>query len=318
VQLFFILSGCGLAVSYLRGNERFLVGEWVRRRFRKIVLPYWIIVAGTFILANVASLGMGNDAGAYSWLSLLAYLSFTRNHYEPSQGMNPSLWFIPVIICLYALFPILMRILKKYGISRLLILAGLIMYGSITLFEFSGYTITHQNAIFLFFLLDFAIGMVVGYVWFTKPDGFDRLLGTKSFFLGFGFYALSYAATQLWKYGDRYNDALTGAGLFLMTISLWSFVRRKTGGKLDSVASEVSRVSYMMYLIRVPLILYVLKPLLGRTTSLPLNPLLALVSSGFFIFVVFLLARFLYGPVMSLSLGQTWFTAEARRAQEGS
>ena len=183
VQLFFILSGCGLAVSYLRRNERFLLGEWAGGRFRKIVLPYWIMVVGTFVLANAASLGMGNDA-----------------------------------------------------------------------------------------------------------------------------------ATQLWKYGDRYNDALTGAGLFLMTISLWSFVRRKTGGKLDSVASEVSRVSYMMYLIRVPLILYVLKPLLGRTTSLPLNPLLALVSSGFFIFVVFLLARFLYGPVMSLSLGQTWFTAEARRA----
>lgn len=153
VQLFFVLSGCGLAVSYLKKGEPFLLGEWIRRRFRKIVLPYWIIVAGTFALANLASFEFGNQAASYSWLSLLAYILFMRNHYEPSRSMNPSLWFMPVIIGLYVLFPLLMRFLKRYGISRLLILAGLVTYGSITLFEFSGYHIDHQNAIFLFYLL---------------------------------------------------------------------------------------------------------------------------------------------------------------------
>jgi peptidoglycan/LPS O-acetylase OafA/YrhL len=72
VQLFFVLSGCGLAVSYLKAREPFFLGQWIRRRFRKVVLPYWIIVAGTFALANMASLGSDNQAGSYSWVSFLA------------------------------------------------------------------------------------------------------------------------------------------------------------------------------------------------------------------------------------------------------
>jgi peptidoglycan/LPS O-acetylase OafA/YrhL len=301
VQLFFILSGCGLAVSYLTKGKSFSLREWVQRRFRKTVVPYWIIVGCTFVLANLSFYFAGKSAGSYSWLSLLAYLSFTRNHYEPCEGMNPSLWFMPVIIGLYALFPLLMKFLMKYGIGRFLILTSLITYASITLFEFSGYEIEHQNAIFLFYLLDFTMGMVIGYMWSNRPDSFAWLLGAKSFFLGIAFYGLSFAIIELWKHGDLYNDALTGAGLFLMGISLWNLVRLKLGERLESIVHEVSRVSYVMYLIHVPLILYIIRPSLERTTRVPFNPVISLGLSGVFAFVVFLLARVLYPPIMRIT-----------------
>jgi peptidoglycan/LPS O-acetylase OafA/YrhL len=45
VHLFFILSGCGLTVSYFRkGSVSWR--EWAKRRFRKIGVPYLIIDDG--------------------------------------------------------------------------------------------------------------------------------------------------------------------------------------------------------------------------------------------------------------------------------
>jgi peptidoglycan/LPS O-acetylase OafA/YrhL len=301
VQLFFVLSGCGLAISYMKRKEHFLLGKWALRRFQKIVLPYWIIVACTFGLANLASFEFGDQVASYGWPTLLAYLSFTRNHYEPGWSMNVSMWFMPVIIGLYVFFPILMRFLKKFGMGWLLILTAIITYGSINLLEYEGYKIGHQNAIFLFFLLDFAMGMVIGYMRSTRADSFARLIGAKSFFLGLGFYGLSFAIIEIWEHGDLYNDTLTGLGLFLMGISMWDFAWQKLSDSMNSIADEVSRVSYLMYLIHVPLILYIIRPVLERTTRLPFNPVISLGLSGVFAFMVFIVARLIYRPVMAIA-----------------
>ena len=55
VHLFFVLSGVGLTISYFR-SENFSWRAWVKRRFWKIVAPYWIIVALTFFISNIASI----------------------------------------------------------------------------------------------------------------------------------------------------------------------------------------------------------------------------------------------------------------------
>ena len=52
VHLFFILSGCGLTVSYFKRGD-FSWKDWARRRVTRIIIPYWVIVSVTFLLANL-------------------------------------------------------------------------------------------------------------------------------------------------------------------------------------------------------------------------------------------------------------------------
>ena len=78
VHLFFILSGCGLTISYF-GRVPVSWQEWTKKRFKKIVFPYLIIVSLTFVLANSANFIFPNTVETgYSPISLLTYLTFTR------------------------------------------------------------------------------------------------------------------------------------------------------------------------------------------------------------------------------------------------
>jgi peptidoglycan/LPS O-acetylase OafA/YrhL len=300
VHLFFLLSGCGLAVSYFQ-SEKWSWSAWTHRRFRKIVVPYWIVTTGTFVLANIVLYATGKSEKVYSWGSLFSYLTFTRNHYEAAWEMNPTLWFMPVIFGLYLIFPFLVGILKKGRVGSFLIFAGLITYSSITLFLLTDYEIEHQSAIFLFFVMEFGMGMVLGYLTVFHRERLGGFIGLKGFILGAGLYVFSYLMTKLFRVGDLYNDAITSAGVFLITINIWNHFLRNASGKITSVLDEVSRVSYIMYLIHGALILYIISPVLESKAVLPLNPMASVVLSGVLAFVVFLLARGLYGPVMAIT-----------------
>ena len=107
--------------------------------------------------------------------------------------------------------------------------------------------------------------------------------------------------TKLFKAGDLYNDAITAAAVFLVTINIWNVFLRNPGKRIRSILDEVSRVSYIMYLIHGALILYVVIPLLKLTMGLPLNPALSLGLGSIFVVVVFAFARLLYGPLMAIT-----------------
>ena len=113
VHLFFVLSGCGLVLSYYKKSP-FSWLQWMNRRTEKIILPYWIVVSSTFVLVNIfAFLCPRININSYSWATLITYLTFTRNFYQPSRSLNPAFWFMPVIFGLYLTFPLLIHILKK-------------------------------------------------------------------------------------------------------------------------------------------------------------------------------------------------------------
>jgi len=81
VQVFFILSGFGSTLSYLAYRGGWSWNKWTWRRFTEIVVPYQIIV-------------------------LASYVILTQNFYRESWTWNPPLWFMPVIISLYIVFPL--------------------------------------------------------------------------------------------------------------------------------------------------------------------------------------------------------------------
>jgi peptidoglycan/LPS O-acetylase OafA/YrhL len=250
VHLFFVLSGAGLTISYFQ-KRHFSWREWTRRRFVKLIVPYWIIITVTFILAYVFHFAIPNFiTESYSWSVLLSYLTFSRNFYSPGWELNPTLWFMPVILGLYILFPVLVKILEKYGAIVLLAISVLITYLSIYLFF--GFSTNHQSSIPLFHLSEFSLGMSLGYLQFFHPGYFNRLTDFRFLCLGVLLYTIAWAMATFWGYGPSYDDLFTAAGIYLIALYGYRWMITFSPRIAARIVAEFSKESYMIYLIHGP------------------------------------------------------------------
>jgi peptidoglycan/LPS O-acetylase OafA/YrhL len=211
VHLFFVLSGAGLTISYFQKRPSSW-REWARRRFVKLIVPYWIIITVTFILVNAFHFVIPTFiAESYSWRVLLSYLTLSRNFYSPAWELNPTFWFMPVILGLYILFPVLVKILEKYGVLVLLAISVPTTYLSILLVF--GLSTNHQSSLPLFHLAEFSLGMSLGYLQLFHSGYFDRLTGFRFLCLGLLLYTIAWAMARFWEYGPSYDDLFTAAGI---------------------------------------------------------------------------------------------------------
>jgi len=292
VHMFFVLSGYGLTLSLLKkGTVDW--AAWARKRFRKIVVPYWVAVVITFAVANL-SLYWAPGGASYSWTTLLAYLAFLRNFDVPGHAMNPAFWFMPVLIGFYALFPLMFLVLKRLGITGLIALSLLVANVAIAVFVKGGYSVEHQAASPLFFVDEFALGMVLACVAYHRPGQILRLMRFRYFLLGVSLYALSGAIAEYRVFGygsSTYNDLLEAIGLYLALL----YVCRRMSGAFPpavlNVLNNMSRRSYPMYLIHWPVIAYVLKPVIGTWFSTEVGALPMLMTSFVFVALMFILAQ---------------------------
>jgi len=299
VHLFFVISGCGLTISYFQ-RKPFSWTEWAKRRFARLIAPYWIIITLTFIFVNLAHFAMpAFITESYSWRVYLSYLSFWRNFYSPAWQLNPTFWFMPVILGLYLLFPVFVKILDKYGVAVLLGISVLITYPSIYLFF--GFSTNHQSSFPLFHLAEFSLGMSLGYLQLFHPGYFDKLTDLELFCSGCLLYAIAWAMTTLWEYGSPYNDLFTAAGVYLIVLYGYRWVTRFSPLISARVLTQFSKESYMIYLIHGPIILYLAKPFLIRATGPEANSLMMIILSPVFCLIVFLLAKLISPLINSLT-----------------
>jgi peptidoglycan/LPS O-acetylase OafA/YrhL len=208
---------------------------------------------------------------------------------------------MPVIIGLYVLFPFLVHILEKRRPFLLFAVSVLITYGSIGACVALGYPVSHQSALFSFFVIEFSLGMFIGYRLAFYPRPLDRLLGLKMFCIGIGLYAVSWLIQRYWTLGGAFNDLFTAAAVFLMTLNLCRLLLRLSPQKMINFSKEVSIHSYVMYLIHGPLILFVMKPLLARTVKTPINSMVMVFLACLYCVLIFFLAR-LISPLMKLTI----------------
>jgi peptidoglycan/LPS O-acetylase OafA/YrhL len=96
-----------------------------------------------------------------------------RNFIVSSWDLNPTLWFMQAIFGLYVLFPFLLALQKKHGLKSLLIVSVLIVCASRFIYVASGLQIDRESGFFLFYTLEFAIGMAI-----AATPKFSRLLKT--------------------------------------------------------------------------------------------------------------------------------------------
>jgi peptidoglycan/LPS O-acetylase OafA/YrhL len=298
VHLFFVLSGCGLTISYFQRRPSSWK-EWARRRFVKLVVPYWIIITVTFIWADSVHFVMPTSIpNGYSWTVLLSYLTFSRNFYSPAWQLNPTFWFMPVIIGLYILFPILAKLLHKHGAIVLLAISVLVTYPSIYLFF--GLSTDHQSSIPLSHLAEFSLGMSLGYLQLFHSRYFDRLTDFRFFCLGISLYTLAWAMAKFWEYGPSYDDLITAAGIYLIALYGNRQITKFSPRISARILTRLSNESYIIYLIHGPLILYMAKPIFISSIRFQMNSLIMIILSPIFCLIVFLLADCLSSPINSV------------------
>ena len=294
VHMFFILSGYGLTLACLRKGTPSWTA-WVSERFRKIVIPYWAAVIVAFAAANLSHLwAPAGWQASYSGVTLLAYLAFLRNVYVPGWTLNTSFWFMPVIIGLYAMFPLLLQVMRRTGMTGLMVFSLLVANVSIAVCVHTGFTVAHQGTVPLFFADEFALGMVLACITDHRPDLLRKLMGFRFFLLGIAFYALAAVISEyaLLGYGSTaYNDLFSAIGLYLMLLCICRWIGDAFSPGALNVFDRVSRRSYMIYLIHWPILAYGLNPVIGPWFKAHVGAIPMLLSSFVFVWLIYILAE---------------------------
>lgn len=297
VHLFFLLSGFGLTMSYLSRRHQWSWGEWAWRRITKILVPYWLAVL-LQVAIGILALRLAPSVDLHSpWKSLLACLTFTRNFFPESWPWNVPLWFIPVIVGLYICFPVLVVVLKKGGRWTLLAITAVLTYGSISMVaRLTGRYWTHAESLFLFFIIQFGLGMVLADVRDKEPRKLDALIGVKSFVAGCALYMLSWGLKTYGPHGNFYNDALTTGGVFLILLNaIW--IIRKWAPVITRALGALGKESYLIFLIHYPILAFVIGSLLRST----LHPAAILALGILYVAVVYYLCSLISGPMDKLT-----------------
>lgn len=130
-DFFVVLTGFVLSMPYARRPERmdsFQSRTYLRRRLRRIVLPYYVALAYAIVLPQVLvvlMLALGRKA---SWQDvpdlpdILAHLTFSHMFFvDHWSGINGSLWTMSLEMQLYLLFPLLLLAVNRWGWRALVV-----------------------------------------------------------------------------------------------------------------------------------------------------------------------------------------------------
>ena len=297
VQVFFILSGFGLTLGYLEYNKTgWSWKRWAWRRITKIIFPYYIFVILTFILGIIGSRLYETVDLQFSWISLFSYLTLTRNFYPPSWAWNPPLWYMPVIVGLYIIFPVLIIILKKWGPIKLLLITTVVTYTSLIIAALAGATGNHASDLFFFAMVQFTLGMILAYLRNTNAEKLRLLIGFPALIIGAVFYFFSWVLRTYIPYGQVFNDSVSSIGVFLILLNLGWGIRRVMPF-VNKLLNSISKQSYFMYLIHIPVLYFIVGPLFKN----PMHPIIVIILIGVYILIIYYLCYLLSKPINSIS-----------------
>lgn len=124
VAVFFVVSGFCIHLSYVRqpGWGPF----WIRRFFR-IYPPYLVPM---LLLGILEPLRLRHSLGIDEGIQLISHLLLVHNFSGFTLfGINGSLWTIAVEVQLYALYPVLRKLVMRWGWQTTLMSLGLVELG---------------------------------------------------------------------------------------------------------------------------------------------------------------------------------------------
>lgn len=249
--IFILLSGFTLTISQLRNEKSSL--NFFRSRILRI-FPLYVAIH-IIVIAFIIAVDYPEGFKAFSpwvFLSLLG-LRFTDSLFF---FINPSWWFIWLIIQLYLFFPILFRLLKKesllYFISITLLVTILSRLAGILHFTYSNNLYFWMTGLFAGTrLFEFTIGMVLAKIITEKPD-LLKYISVKPylFFLGFlTVYVLGFLSS--WTYtGSLISNIFITIGLSGIFYGLYHLSSQFKPFK--KVLLFIGRNSFSVFLIHQP------------------------------------------------------------------
>jgi peptidoglycan/LPS O-acetylase OafA/YrhL len=151
VPLFMIISGISLTIAAYRAGDALRWHRFLYQRLRKLMLPYWVGVVGTYAVIAViawrqASVGDGAfsdrfthgvtiargsvisiDWGvAFASATLIPRLLQTEHFFAPQL----ALWFVGLIAQYYLLFPLLLVVMRRVGVALFLVASFALTVGA--------------------------------------------------------------------------------------------------------------------------------------------------------------------------------------------
>jgi len=165
VHLFLLLSGFGLALS----TQRLAASFFYRKRFSRILLPYFLVVTLIFALNQFIPLYPGS--GLYAWLGhILLFKMFDESIINSFGG---HFWFLSTIIQFYLVYPLLDRCLRTMD-NNWFALSGLaISMGYWLLLACTGMAgLRVGTSFFLQYLWEFCGGMVLARLFVARDYRF--------------------------------------------------------------------------------------------------------------------------------------------------
>lgn len=124
VNLFLIISGFLIHLSFLKNSDSFNVKSFYLKRFWRIYPPYLLIL----VFFCVFKFGILSFVSKEGFLNLFSHLFFFNNAL-PGRfffGINPSFWSLALEMQLYLLYPVLIFIWRIKGINFCFIISVLL------------------------------------------------------------------------------------------------------------------------------------------------------------------------------------------------
>ena len=119
VAIFFVVSGFCIHLSFSRSPQW---SQFLRRRFFRIYPPYLITLLFFAFVFPTSRLNFISLWGAKKLLGhLFLFHNFNQSIFGIPSSFNPSYWSIAIEVQLYALYPVLIALVKRFGWRRSLI-----------------------------------------------------------------------------------------------------------------------------------------------------------------------------------------------------
>jgi len=277
VNLFLLLSGFVLTYSLLSKAAKGARTKWIGflwKRLKRVLIPFYISVVigiGFLYLRNFVFPVMG-AAPVYTLIDCvkLLFVPFVFFDIKFLQLFNGDYWFVPLILQLYLVFPLLYWGLKKFGPWKLL--AGAFIVTVVYRFIAAAYLESvpmgviypakNSYYMFSFFLprlFEFALGMALAYWHFNRANFLDRATCLLCVAVGLVF-SFSGFVLNMYSWGWPFSDLVVAGGLFFLFIG----IAKKLDGKRvhGRFMNAISGASYEIFLLHHYFLNYFLMPLI--------------------------------------------------------
>jgi peptidoglycan/LPS O-acetylase OafA/YrhL len=274
VNVFLVLSGFLLTWSLLqKKSENRSWGKVLLKRMKRILIPFYISV-----LIGILCLCFRNYFfPQYLWwpdYHLPDYLKFIIPPFllfdqKWLQQLDGVYWYIPLILQLYLIFPLLFIWLKKRGAVKFLAgtLALTVLYRFLATYGYNlllpwinvpfldgapmGVVSPSQNSYygFSFFwprLFEFSLGMALAFGEFNKPGWIKKISGGWQF-LAFAGLTFTGFSLNYFRPGWLLSDSLIAFGLFGLFYNLSAIIQNLRPA--DRILKFISESTYETYLL---------------------------------------------------------------------